>query len=590
MMKTTAITRRYVVLALVVALTSLGSPTTLGQVATANDTPNVLIDLSHEFTFMYDAFLPVGYLLPDGYEVTHSSATLTAAMLNNVDVLVIEQATTAVPFSAEQTATIQSFVQNGGGLLLVGKRWVWQPTQFFPSVTSYPLNDLAAVFGITFIDGYGTTPFQVQPHEITQGVTAFDNQGAVPGLLNVDATSTVIVADSSGRPVFAVQEFGAGRMAVSAEDVFLSSPFIGQPLINMRFTQQLFNWLSHDKTTRYPGQTPPFRILPENQLVQGTVTLYYTEALGPRATFLTDNYPTIYNHLVTMMAVEPVYQFTIIALATGGGGYSGGQEVGVGVLTGDSAVVRVLAHELTHSFVLPGALPGFSFNEGWASLAAIRVARQMGYEADANAERQYFESQFRAIDPDGTLLNLNTAIVTEHGGAYMGKAMWVIETLERDYGADFMARLMPLHRQWVQSGQASNPVTMGEFIAMMSEVASTDLRPFFQSIGTHWQEVPTPTPTATSTKTPTSTPTSTPTPTPTSTSTGTPTATPTSTPTLTPTATSTRTPTSTPTSTPTPTPTSTSTGTPTATSTSTPTLTPTLIQIYLPVITKSYQQ
>jgi hypothetical protein len=261
-------------------------------------------------------------------------------------------------------------------------------------------------------------------------------------------------------------------------------------LVNEAFIRQLFDWLSHGRVTRYPGQTLPYRYYPENQLVEGTVTLYYTDALGLRATFLTDNYPIIYNHLVSMMAIEPIYDFTIVALPTGGGGYSGGQEVGVGVLTDDSAVVRVLAHELTHSFVLPGALPGFGFNEGWASLAAIRVAGQMGYEVDANTERQYFETQFRTIDPDGTLLDLNTATVTEHGMAYMGKAMWVIETLEGDYGADFMARLMPLHHQWVQSGQASNPVTMGEFIAMMSEVASTALRPFFQSIGTYWQEVP----------------------------------------------------------------------------------------------------
>ncbi len=377
-------TQRKAIFSLLIALTMLGL-TTPGQAANTNDRPNVLIDLSHEFTFRYDAFLPVGYLLPEGYEVTHSLATLTATRLDKVDILVIEQATTAVPFTTEQIVAIQSFVQNGGSLLLVGKKWAWSPSPFFPSVTRYPLNNLVAIFGITFRDGYGTTPFQVQSHEITQGVTTFDNEGAVPGLLNVDAASTVIVADGAGQPVFAVKEFGAGRVVVSAEDIFVSSPFTGQPLINVRFTQQLFYWLSRGKTTRYPGHTPPFRILPEHQLIQGTVTLYYTEALGPRATFLTDNYPTIYHHLTT-----------------------------------------------------------------------------------------------------GTLLNLNTAIVTENGQAHMGKAMWVIESMESDYGSDFMARLMPLHRQWVQSGRASNPVTMDEFITMLSTVAGTDLSSFFQTIGTHW--------------------------------------------------------------------------------------------------------
>ncbi len=63
-MKTTAIIRHYVILILVIALTILYSLAIPGQVAEANDIPNVLIDLSHEFTFMYDGWLPYGYLEP----------------------------------------------------------------------------------------------------------------------------------------------------------------------------------------------------------------------------------------------------------------------------------------------------------------------------------------------------------------------------------------------------------------------------------------------------------------------------------------------------------------------------------------------
>ena len=455
-----------------------------GQAAIATESPNVLIDLSHEFTFAYDAFLPVGYLEPDGYDTTHSHETLCASTLNAVDVLVVEQATTALAFDAEQINVVMEFVQSGGGLLLVGKKWAWQPSPLFPSVTTYPINDMAAEFGCAFEDGYGATPCLVGAHEVTQGVTGFDTRGCTPGLLAVDANSTVIIADASGNPVVVVKEVGSGRIAISAEDCFVSSPFTGEPLINVRFVENLFRWLSHGKTTRYPGQTPPARYLPENQIVQGTVTLYYTDTLGARALFLTDNYPVVHDHLVTMMSVQPVFDFTFIALAASGSGYSGGQEVGVGVLTDDSWVVRILAHELTHSFVEPGGLPGYGIGEGWPSLAAIRVARQMGYAVEANAERLSFEIQFRSVDPDGTCLNLSLPIVTTSGQAYMGKAMWVIESLEAEYGADLMAQLMPLHRQWVQSGRASEPVTMDELIQMLSEIANANLYPYFRSIGT----------------------------------------------------------------------------------------------------------
>ena len=284
----------------------------------------------------------------------------------------------------------------------------------------------------------------------------------------------------------AVKEYGAGRVAISAEDCLISNPFTGEPLINTLLIERLFDWLSHGRTTRYPNTTLPYRYLPENRLVQGSVTLYYADALGSRAAFLLDNYPTVYDHLVSMMGVSPIFEFTIIALATGGGGYSGGSEVGVGVLTEDSYLIRVLAHELTHSFVLPGALPGSGLNEGWATLAAIRVAHAMGYVEDANAERQWYDQQFRNADPEGTRLDLNTDVRTGGIVAYMGKAMWVIETLEARYGADFMQRLMPLHRDWVQSGQASNPVTMDDFVRMTSVVAGEDQTSFFREIGTHW--------------------------------------------------------------------------------------------------------
>jgi len=455
-----------------------------GQATIATESPNVLIDLSHEFTFEYDAFLPVGYLEPDGYDITHSFETLSASTLDGMDILVIEQATTALTFDAEQIRAIMEFVQNGGGLLLVGKKWPWQPSPLFPSVTTYPINDVAAEFGCAFEDGYGAAPYQVRVHETTQGVTGFDTRGCTPGLLAVDASSTVLIADAAGNPVVAVREVGSGRVAMSAEDCFVSSPFTGEPLINVRLIENLFRWLSHGKTTRYPGQTPPARYLPENQQVEGTVTLYYTDTLGARAQFLVDNYPTVYGHLVTIMNVHPIFDFTFIALAAIGNGYSGGQEVGVGVLIDDSWVVRILAHELTHSFVEPGGLPGYAIGEGWASLAAIRVARQMGYAIEADAERLSFEIQFRSVDPDGTSLDLSLPIVTANGRAYMGKAMWVTESLEAQYGADLMARLMPLHRQWVQSGRASEPVTMDELIQMLSEIAEANLYPYFRSIGT----------------------------------------------------------------------------------------------------------
>ncbi len=83
-MRTTAITHLYVALTLVITFLILGGPITPGQAATANDAP-------------------------DGYEATHSLATLTATMLENVR-LAMSQHTAIIGEVANTGA--RSFVQS----------------------------------------------------------------------------------------------------------------------------------------------------------------------------------------------------------------------------------------------------------------------------------------------------------------------------------------------------------------------------------------------------------------------------------------------------------------------------------------------
>jgi len=483
-MKGKKITKNSFLLTLMVLVIIFSCRLFLPDKVLAGNSPKVLIDLSHEFTFKYNDDLPLGYLTPEGYEATRSLATITPELLSCADVLVIEQVTTSVPFTSAQISAVKDFVLRGGGLLIIGKKSPWGPSEYYPEVKDYPLNSLSEVFGVSFIEGYGTAPFQVTSGGLLPGVTVFDTQGSMPGLLKtMDNSCRVVVSDSAGEPLFVMKTFGAGHVAVCGEDNFIYAPF-GKNPINKEFVKQLFIWLSCNKTTRNASYTAPERILPEKKILQGTITLYYPESLGTAASYLTAYYPVIYNHLVAIMGVEPVYNFTIIALATGGGGYSGGQELGIGVLAKYSYVIGVFAHELTHSFVCPGGLPG-AFGEGWATLAAERVLTLMGYEQDARNERQLYNTEFAKMDPDYKTLNLNNNNISQGEiMAYMGKAMWTIESLEKYYGSDFMFRLMRLHRQQVQSGAVSQPVTMDQFINMAGTAAGADLKPFFREIGT----------------------------------------------------------------------------------------------------------
>jgi len=446
--------------------------------------PRVLIDVAHEFTFAFDAFLPVGYLEPNGYQFTKLLATLNSSIIANYDVLVIEQATTNVSFSTDQIVAIKDFVNNGGGLLLVGKGWVWQGMYPSSSMDSYPLNALAKEFGFKFTINYAVKPFAIISHEITTGVNTFENLDAVAGTLNILSDGDSIIKDSSGQTIVASRNFGQGRIIVTAEDVFISSPFTGKLLINQLFVKNLFGWLKINMIAQNTNQPIPYRILPENLVQLGPTKFYYPSALGNRATFLQEKFQQIYIELKNLMEVEITFNLTIIALSTGGGGYSGGAEIGIGVLTEESAVVRIMAHEMTHSWVLPGAFPG-SLNEGWASLAAIRVARKMGYQQQADEERSYWERVFRESDPDGTKLDISCMPPgPPENQPYMGKAMWVIETLEGTYGSDLMQRFMRIKRS------INDPtVTMGKFIYYMSKAVYEDLSTFFRNINTTFEKI-----------------------------------------------------------------------------------------------------
>lgn len=222
-----------------------------------------------------------------------------------------------------------------------------------------------------------------------------------------------------------------------------------------------------------------YRILPENLIQRESVKLYFASALGGRVSFILETFPRIYLELKKLMWVDVLFNLSIIALATAGGGYSGGAEIGVPTLAEDSGLVRVIAHEMTHSWVLPVPLPGAG-NEGWASLAAMKVARNMNYSEEANAERQYFDSVFRQADPSGTLLDISYMPPgPPENQPYMGKFMWVIESLESVYGADFMGRFMQSERT------ASNVCsTIDHMVFYMSLVADKDLYQWFREIGT----------------------------------------------------------------------------------------------------------
>lgn len=450
--------------------------------------PRVLIDASLEFTFAWstdwwEGTLAQSYLRPLGFGYTLSQKTLDSAIFH-YDVLVLEQTATNIQVTKPLARLLQSYVNDGGGLLLVGKGWAWQTYAPHQPNERYPLDYLASFFGIKFATEVATKPYRVLSHEITSGVSTFDNGGSSAGVLSLPSGAEVLVEDNQGKVLVGALRYGNGRVLVLAENDCLAPQLPGTPR-NITFLQNAITWLAAGMAARDTGVPIPYRIYPESTITLGGATLLYAASLGARTHFLLDKFSNAYNRLRGLMGTELGQSLKVVALATGGGGYSGEKEIGVGVLASDYYTVAVLAHELTHSWVLPG-YEEFWMGEGWASLAAIRVTASMGYESDARAERTSYDRAFRQVDPAGTQLDLSTSVHAYEPGyaagpVYMGKGMWVIETLENQYRADLMKRYVQLKRKYLAEGTS---MSTDRTVYYLSLAAGDDLYAYFQSIGT----------------------------------------------------------------------------------------------------------
>ncbi len=138
---------------------------------------------------------------------TNFDENLNSGMLNDYDILVLFFP--VVPLTSGEISAVLSFVDGGGGVLLVGadsSNW-WQ-------FRGDNLNPIASTFGITF-----------QSDTVTEIVTSFGTHNITYGLTNLNAngddidacslsvsTPAISVIDSSTGSIVAVSESGLGRV------------------------------------------------------------------------------------------------------------------------------------------------------------------------------------------------------------------------------------------------------------------------------------------------------------------------------------------------------------------------------------------
>ncbi|MCK4477096.1 PKD domain-containing protein [Candidatus Bathyarchaeota archaeon] len=193
----------------------------------------VLVDQTHGTDGIHSYSIWVANLTEGGYVVeTHTLGSITSNVLEGYDVFVIPQAHDY--YSSDELSAIQDFVQNGGGLLVIGDD------------APYVYTDLTSFAGITWISGgYGGYTSDITLHAVTDGVNMayFDS----PGMIYVTYPAIDLIRDYYGNVMLAVSEVGTGKVIGIADEHSINDYYIGFA-DNLRLADNMINWIG----VRYP--------------------------------------------------------------------------------------------------------------------------------------------------------------------------------------------------------------------------------------------------------------------------------------------------------------------------------------------------
>jgi len=191
----------------------------------------VLFDQTHwtDSILMYSML--VENITDRGYVVdTLIVSPLTTSALQGYDVFVIPQA--HISYGSDEISAIQSFVLNGGGLLVIGDD------------LTYAYSDLTRFAGITW--EFGGNPGytnDITPHPVTEGVNTAYFESPVSKLF-VSLPAQGLIRDLGKNILLAVSEIGGGSVIAIADENTIVDFTIGYA-DNLRLANNVIDWLSN---------------------------------------------------------------------------------------------------------------------------------------------------------------------------------------------------------------------------------------------------------------------------------------------------------------------------------------------------------
>jgi len=222
----------------------------------------VLIDQSHDFTFLWDWKMGSDYLARSGIKYTRNMATLDSAANPDIfkyDAIMIPQVYSNADFLPEEIEAVKEFVQRGGGLLLVGVGFNK------PDTVDYPIHKLAKEFGVSFrTTVQALKNFIIYEHAITVGVIEYQSEASSIGCISVPPDWDIFLTDTQNKIIAAAGTYGNGRVVAFADHNIINFDATHNHLL----VQNIASWLSENLAGNDSTFVPAERIYPENTLQQ----------------------------------------------------------------------------------------------------------------------------------------------------------------------------------------------------------------------------------------------------------------------------------------------------------------------------------
>ena len=239
--------------------------TSMELVSVKEKSIKVLFDRSHieqfrfwgDYSDLSEELENRGYALYQLGLTQHDDIEITYDLLEHFDVLALPNPQISGGYLTQsEILSVSSFVERGGGLLVLGGRYPVSDRQ-------YPVKDLISKFGIEYeipIARLGSYVTDLRDHPVMDNVdTLYLPLG--PDALKIINSSASGIAYSSGKPVIAVSEYGQGRVAViSAEHTFTDDIARED---NLKMALNLFQWLS-ENSPLHEDDLPKMRIIDWN--------------------------------------------------------------------------------------------------------------------------------------------------------------------------------------------------------------------------------------------------------------------------------------------------------------------------------------